>query len=749
MIAQELEENIQFAFNDARDRALDCLTVEHLLLVLLDTKEVSRMMRFVDSDRRQLRSLLEEFVQTRVPRRKQRPKGDPRQTPGFGRVIRKAMSHAKEGRRDTVTSVDVLIAIYSEPESFAAHYMNRCGLTKTKLNEWLRRASEQKRRSGRRGSSERLKELEHLCTDLTEAALQEKLEIPHPREDLINNTLRVLCRKYKRNPILVGEPGVGKTAIVHSIAHMTCKNEPTLPRALQNLRMFEVNVSSLVAGTKYRGDFEARLKLLVHALSEQENALLFIDEIHTIIGAGAVSGGHLDAANIFKPALADGQLKCIGATTQTEFSRIFDQDSALSRRFQKIEIPEPDQEQALEILQRFKPRLEAHHAITYADNALEEAVRLSERFLSNRSMPDKAIDLLDETAAAAAIAGTPSIITDKQLEQTVVRISGMPEVAIDRDERKSLRVLEQTLGKRVFGQDEAVKELAHAVRRARLGVRRHNKPVGSFLFAGPTGVGKTEMSKALAESLGINLIRFDMSEFMQRHTVSTLLGSPPGYIGYGDGGLLTEKINQQPHSVLLLDEIEKAHPDIFNILLQVMDHGVLTDNAGTKADFRHVVIIMTTNAGAEGWDKNPLGFEDEQPEGNEVEAVKHLFSPEFRNRLDKVIRFSPLDQKIIARVVTRELRELVDRIHAERGYLVKISARAKKWLRENGFSPNFGARPLQRLINTTIMDALVDEDATNEILAGEEIHVDCNAAGEFFVTRRQTVEPELEAEAVH
>lgn len=735
MIAQELEENIQFAFKDARERELECVTVEHLLMVLLDTKEVTRMMRQVDSDRRKLRSLLEEFLQKRVPRR-QTGRSEPRQTPGFSRVIRKAIAQAKENDRTTVTSVDVLIAIFTEPESFAAHFMDKCGLTKNKLSAWTRRSRDQRRRERKSNSELFSKDEEDLTLNLTRAALDGRLDMPHPRAEIIAGTLRVLCRKYKSNPVLVGDPGVGKTAIVHSIAHLAANEPERLPASLRNLQIHEVNVASLVAGTKYRGDFEARLKKLVAALSAEPRSLLFIDEIHTLIGAGSVSGGSLDAANIFKPALSNGTLSCIGATTQSEYARVFEQDAALSRRFQKIEVPEPEHAEAVSILREFKPRLEKHHAVQYAEGALADAVRLADRFISSRSLPDKAIDLLDETAAAAALAGGPFHITDKELGQTVARISGMPPAAIERDERKVLRALENTLGQRVFGQTEAVNELSHAVRRARLGITQLNKPIGSFLFAGPTGVGKTEMAKALADSLGVQLVRFDMSEHMERHSVSLLIGAPPGYVGYDSGGQLTDQINRHPHCVLLLDEIEKAHPDIFNILLQVMDHGQLTDNTGNRADFRHVVIIMTTNAGADSWEKVPLGFGLEEAEGDELAAVQRLFAPEFRNRLDKIICFAPLDKTVSNRVVARELRELTARLKAERGYQLKISAAAKRWLRDHGFSRTFGARPLQRLINSTVIDAIVNEDAQTEIATGELLKVDCDTDGNFTVTRQ-------------
>lgn len=734
MIAQELEENIHFTFKDARDRQFEYVTVEHLLWVLLDSKEVSRMLRQVDWDQHALRELLENFLHGRVPRNVDNGEQEPRQTPSFSRVIRKAIRHAKDGGRKDVTGIHVLVAIYSEPESFAAQYMLRCGLTKPKLTEWLRQDSEARRQDHARSGELFDKDDEGLSTNLSRAALDGRLDRPYARTAIVESVLRVLCRKYKSNPILVGEPGVGKTAIVHSLAHLA-KDGTALPPALRNLQVHEVNVAALVAGTKYRGDFEARLKKLITALATKKSALLFIDEIHTLIGAGSVSGSSLDAANILKPALANGTLRCIGATTYTEYARVFERDAALARRFQKVEVPEPSHAEAVTILQEFQPRLEKHHQVKFLPGTLADAVRLSARFISGRSLPDKAIDLLDETGASAALAGTPSRISTRLLDRTVAKISGLPPTAIQRDERKSLRNLERTLGAQVFGQQDAVAELANAVRRARLGINQPNQPVGSFLFAGPTGVGKTEMAKALAGALGINLVRFDMSEHMERHSVSRLIGAPPGYVGFEERGQLTEQINRHPHCVLLLDEIEKAHPDIFGILLQVMDHGSLTDNLGRRADFRHVVLIMTTNAGAETWDRPPLGFGEDEPEGDELAIISRLFTPEFRNRLDNIIRFAPLDKQVARKVVARELNLLATRVARERGYAIKLTQRLRNWLLDNGLSRSFGARPLQRLINRTVVNALVNEEAATPVPAGTRLLFDCDATGKVSCVR--------------
>lgn len=730
MIAQELEENIQLAFRDARDRRLEYVTVEHLVLILLDSREVRPMLKGLGADRSVLREDLERYLQ-QVPRHKQ-SEVEPRPTPGFQRVIRRAIEQAKEGGIKAVTGINVLFSVHHEPDSYSSRILDKRGVTRAGVSQWLRRRLES--RVGRQSQVQEVTdEDEDLTANLSLAAEQGKLERPYCRRDIVDSVLRVLLRKYKCNPVLVGEPGVGKTAIVHTIAHGTLGEG--VPKSLGDLVIHEVNVASLVAGTKYRGDFEARLKKLIANLSRKPNTLLFIDEIHTLIGAGSVSGGTLDAANILKPALVNGSLRCIGATTQAEYTRVFAKDSALTRRFQKIEVPEPSEEEAVTILLEFKPRLEEHHGIAIGEGSIEASVRLSDRYLSSRCLPDKAIDLLDEAGAETVLSGKSKTITPDLLRQTVAKISGMPPEAVGRDERVDLRNLERTLSRSVFGQDEAVKALAPALRRARLGMSEPGKPVGSFLFAGPTGVGKTEMAKALADALGINLLRFDMSEHMERHTVSRLIGAPPGYVGFEQQGMLTDRISQHPHCVLLLDEIEKAHPDIFNILLQVMDHGSLTDNFGVKADFRHAVIIMTTNAGAESWEKNPLGFDDGEKESEEMAAIARLFSPEFRNRLNSVVRFDPLSRQVARKIVSNEISKVATRLLTDRGIKLTVSTALRKWLLDNGLSPTFGARPLKRLIDQKVLDAIADEEVRREIKPGSVISVDLDGKDEAKVER--------------
>ena len=721
MIAQELEENIQFAFRDARERRLEYVTIEHLVLVLLDSRDVSPMIRALGTDRRKLRKELDSFLEERVPRMASEI-NEPRPTPGFSRVIRRAIELAKEINGGVFTNgILVLVSVHHEPESFASRYLERNKVTRMRISDWLKRNLEVARPS-RFIETEDKPEEHGITTNISAQVASGKIAKPHYRTDVVNSILRVLCRKYKSNPILVGEPGVGKTALVHTIAHMVHNQE--VPQTLAGMTIHEVNVSSLVAGTKYRGDFEARLKKLIKMMAKKKGALLFIDEIHTIIGAGSVSGGTLDASNILKPALVNGTLRCIGATTHTEFARIFNKDAALSRRFQKIEVPEPDHAEAELILREFKGRLEKHHGLSIQEEALSSAIKLSDRYITTRCLPDKAIDLLDEAGAAAVIEGDESEISSKSLSKTVSLLSGKPLEAIECSDDKDLVNLENQLEKNIFGQQEALGVLAKAMRRAKLGIKDANKPIGSFLFAGPTGVGKTEVAKTLANSLKLELIRFDMSEYMEAHSVSRLIGAPPGYVGFEQHGILTEKINRFPHCVLLLDEIEKAHREIYNILLQVMDYGSLTDNSGLHSDFRHAVIIMTTNAGAEEWDKPSLGFQDIEPMGDEKNAISRIFSPEFRNRLTEVVSFSPINQSIAKKIINRELKNLSERLLTERGIKLHISNALKKHILDTGFSKSLGARALQRVIDTTIVDSIASSNLQKNIVPGSDLHLD-------------------------
>ncbi|MCY4325182.1 MAG: AAA family ATPase [Betaproteobacteria bacterium] len=736
MIAGELEENIQFTFRDARERGLEFVTTEHLLLVLLDSSDVGIMLDSLKADRVGLRNDLEDFLAKRVPKASQ-PGAESRPTPGFQRVIRRAAAEAKNLNCD-VTGLCVIASIYNEPESFGAQYLVRRGINRKRIGVWLRTRALNATATTQTqiGEGAETTAAAGLTRNLTAAVMRNEIEKPRPRQDIEQALARVLCRKYKSNPILVGDPGVGKTAIVHALAHQVAVGE--VPEALADLQIHEIQVSSLVAGTRYRGDFEARMKQLVGEISRHPNSLLFVDEIHSLIGAGSVSGGNLDAASILKPALVNGTLRCIGATTPAEYARIFAKDSALARRFQKIQVPEPSDEEALAILRELQPRLEKHHGIRYREDALDSAVRMSRRYLSNRSLPDKAIDLLDDIGAARSLAGASAPVTSKIVAGAIAQMSGLPASAVAVDDRSALRRLERSLAERVYGQPEAVAALAKAVKRARLGFATPGRPIGSFLFTGPTGVGKTALAAALAEALGLQLLRFDMSEYMEKHSLSRLIGAPPGYVGFEQAGQLTEKVSGNPHCVLLLDEIEKAHPDIFSILLQVMDYGTLTDNAGQAVDFRHALVVMTSNAGASDRDRAPLGFVKQAAgDSSEQQDLKRLFSPEFRNRLDAQISFASLAPDVAGRIVAKELAGLGSRLEAERGLKVSFAKDVIELLLEVGFSESMGARPLQRTINSLIVDAIVEADLGRRARPGTRMVVSA-PGGQVKIERMAT-----------
>ena len=723
MIAGELEENIQFTFRDARERGLEFVTTEHLLLVLLDSSDVGEMLDSLKADRIGLRNDLEDFLAKRVPRANRRG-AESRPTPGFQRVIRRAAAEAKNLNTE-VTGLYVIASIHNEPESFGAQYLVRRGVNRKRIGVWLRtRALNAAAASQHPAAAEGADpgSSAGLTRNLTAAAMNGDIERPLPRSAVEQAVARVLCRKYKSNPVLVGAPGVGKTAIVHALAHQIAAGK--VPPAITGLQIHEIQVSALVAGTRYRGDFEARMKQLVGELARHKRALLFVDEIHSLIGAGSVSGGNLDAASILKPALVNGTLRCIGATTPAEYARIFAKDNALARRFQKIEVPEPSDDETLAILRELQPRLEKHHGIRYREDSLTAAVRMSRRHITNRSLPDKAIDLLDDIGASKALAGTAGSVSSRTVASAVAQLSGLPDKAVDLDDRTALRRLDRVLAQRVYGQPEAVAALATAVKRARLGFGPPGRPIGSFLFTGPTGVGKTALAGALADALGLQLLRFDMSEYMEKHSVSRLIGAPPGYVGFEQAGQLTEKIAGTPHCVLLLDEIEKAHPDIFSILLQVMDHGTLTDNAGQSVDFSHAILVMTSNAGADARDREPLGFvRQADAGGGEQKDIKRLFSPEFRNRLDAQIRFGALSPDVAGKIVAKELEQLAKRLNDERGLHVSFAKDVISLLLDAGFSESMGARPLQRAINSLIVDAIVEDDLGRRAKIGAQMVV--------------------------
>ena len=745
MIAQELEVSLHMAFVEARQQRHEFITVEHLLLALLDNPSASEVLRACAANLDDLRASLTNFIKDNTPQISGTEEVDTQPTLGFQRVIQRAIMHVQStgnGKKE-VTGANVLVAIFGEKDSHAVYYLHQQGVTrldvvnfiahgirKTDQNEPAKADNPAESEEGGNERSEKASPLEQYTLNLNQAAREGKIDPLIGRDYEVERTIQILCRRRKNNPLLVGEAGVGKTAIAEGLAWRI--TEGKVPEVLEEATVYSLDMGALLAGTKYRGDFEQRLKGVIKTLKDKPNAILFIDEIHTLIGAGAASGGTLDASNLLKPALSSGQLKCIGATTFTEYRGIFEKDSALSRRFQKVDVVEPSVPETVEILKGLKTRFEEHHGIAYATEALQAAAELSAKYINDRQLPDKAIDVIDEAGAAQRIRTLEerkACIERVDIENIVAKIARIPPANVSQDDRSKLQTLERDLKSVVFGQDKALEVLASAVKMARSGLGKPEKPIGSFLFSGPTGVGKTEAAKQLAYILGVDLVRFDMSEYMERHAVSRLIGAPPGYVGYDQGGLLTEQISKKPHSVLLLDEIEKAHPDIFNVLLQVMDHGTLTDNNGRKADFRNVVIIMTTNAGAETMNKATIGFTSKRESGDEMADIKRLFTPEFRNRLDAIVGFKPLDEQIILRVVDKFLLQLEAQL-ADKKVEVTFTDALRKHLAKKGFDPLMGARPMQRLIQDTIRKALADELLFGRLTEGGRLTVDYSAEAE-------------------
>ncbi len=741
MIAQELEVSLHMAFVEARQQRHEFITVEHLLQALLDNPSASDVLRACSANIDDLRASLSNFIKDNTPQVSGTEEVDTQPTLGFQRVIQRAIMHVQStgnGKKE-VTGANVLVAIFGEKDSHAVYYLHQQGVTRLDVVNYIAHgirksdppeaAKSDSSMDGEEGGAgseraEKASPLEQYTQNLNQAAKDGKIDPLIGRDYEVERTIQILCRRRKNNPLLVGEAGVGKTAIAEGLAWRI--TEGTVPEVLSEAVVYSLDMGALLAGTKYRGDFEQRLKGVLKNLRDKPNAILFIDEIHTLIGAGAASGGTLDASNLLKPALSSGQLKCIGATTFTEYRGIFEKDSALSRRFQKVDVVEPTVPETIEILKGLKPRFEQHHAVEYTPEALQAAAELSAKYINDRHLPDKAIDVIDEAGAAQRVkaqADRKGTITRSEIEEIVAKIARIPPANVSNDDRSKLQTLERDLKSVVFGQDKALEVLASAVKMARSGLGKPEKPIGSFLFSGPTGVGKTEAAKQLAYILGVDLIRFDMSEYMERHAVSRLIGAPPGYVGYDQGGLLTEAVTKKPHSVLLLDEIEKAHPDIFNVLLQVMDHGTLTDNNGRKADFRNVIIIMTTNAGAETMQKSVMGFTTQKLAGDEMADIKRLFTPEFRNRLDAIVSFKPLDEQIILRVVDKFLLQLEQQL-AEKKVEVTFSDKLRKHLAAKGFDPLMGARPMQRLIQDTIRRSLADELLFGRLVQGGRLEVD-------------------------
>jgi len=743
VISEELEVSLHMAFVEARSARHEFITVEHLLLSLLDNAAAVEVLRACSANIDTLRQELRKFIKENTPIFPGQEEVDTQPTLGFQRVIQRAIMHVSSGNsnKNTVTGANVLVAMYGEKDSHAVYFLQQQGISRLDVVNYLSHGitkqpedppvepAKAQAADAEPKSDQQKSPLELYATDLNAEARRGRIDPLIGREHEVERVIQVLCRRRKNNPLLVGEAGVGKTAIAEGLAWRITKGD--VPEILKQAQVYALDMGALLAGTKYRGDFEQRLKGVLKCLKDNVNAVLFIDEIHTLIGAGSASGGTLDASNLLKPALSSGQLKCLGATTYNEYRGIFEKDHALSRRFQKIDVPEPTVEQTVQILRGLKGHFEAHHGVKYSSAAITAAAELAARYINDRFLPDKAIDVIDEAGAAQRLlprSRQKKTIGKGEIQATVAKIARIPPQSVSHDDRNKLATLDRDLKTVVFGQEPAIEALASAIKMARSGLGRPDKPIGSFLFSGPTGVGKTEVARQLAFTLGIELLRFDMSEYMERHTVSRLIGAPPGYVGFDQGGLLTEAVSKQPHCVLLLDEIEKAHPDVYNILLQVMDHGTLTDNNGRKSDFRNVIIVMTTNAGAEALNKTTIGFAAPSRTGDEMADIKRLFTPEFRNRLDAIISFAPLSRDIILRVVDKFLMQLEDQLH-EKHVEVVFSQALREHLARNGFDPAMGARPMQRLIQDTIRRALADELLFGRLVDGGHVEVDMDAEG--------------------
>ena len=757
MLSQELEFCLNDAFAGAREARHEFMTVEHLLLAIVDTPKVREVLKSCGADTAKLKTELKQFIDQTTPRLPAGEDRDVQPTLGFQRVLQRAVFHVQSSGKKEVTVSNVLVAIFSEKQSHAAYLLSMQdvsrldvvnfiahGLSKAGGEERGERedsgASTDAEREGDGGGNA----LEKYATNLNDSARKGKIDPLIGRKLEVERTIEILCRRRKNNPLYVGEAGVGKTAIAEGLARMIVENQ--VPDVLLDATIYSLDMGSLVAGTKYRGDFEKRLKAVLAEVKKQPGAILFIDEIHTVIGAGAASGGVMDASNLIKPALANGDLRCIGSTTYNEYRGIFEKDHALARRFQKIDITEPSISDTVDILRGLKSRYEEHHGIKYEDDALCAAAELAARHINDRHMPDKAIDVVDEAGAnlrLQPVEKRASSVTVTQIENVVARIARIPPKNVSLSDRDVLKNLERNLKLTIFGQDKAIEALSSAIKMSRSGLGDQRKPVGSFLFSGPTGVGKTEVTRQLAIAMGVEFVRFDMSEYMERHTVSRLIGAPPGYVGFDQGGLLTEAIAKHPHCVLLLDEIEKAHPDVFNLLLQVMDHGTLTDNNGRKADFRHVIIVMTTNAGAFEMSRPSIGFTQSDTGSDGMEAIRRLFSPEFRNRLDTVIQFGSLDQDTIERVVDKLLIEAEAQLEQKR-VSISMDERARRWIAKRGYDPKMGARPMARIIQEFIKRPLAEELLFGKLVNGGHVEISLSEDGEKLkLDTRAADEPAL------
>ncbi|SJM67423.1 ATP-dependent Clp protease ATP-binding subunit ClpA [Brevundimonas diminuta 3F5N] len=738
--SRPLEETLHRAVHYANERRHEYATLEHLLLALIDDPDASAVMTACNVDLGALKAALGSYVDTDLAALATADGDDAKPTAGFQRVIQRAVIHVQSSGREEVTGANVLVAIFSERESHAAYFLQEQDMTRYDAVNFIahgiaKKAGANEARSVRGGSSPEEAEdgsvvkqggeaLEAYCIDLNEKARNGKIDPLIGRQAEVERSIQILCRRTKNNPLLVGDPGVGKTAIAEGLARKIVNGE--VPEVLKGATIYSLDMGSLLAGTRYRGDFEERLKQVVKELENHENAVLFIDEIHTVIGAGATSGGAMDASNLLKPALASGSLRCMGSTTYKEYRQHFEKDRALVRRFQKIDVNEPTIEDTVKILKGLKTTYETHHKLRYTDSAIRTAVDLSARYITDRKLPDKAIDVIDEAGASQMLlpeSKRKKVIGQKEVEAVIAKMARIPPKSVSKSDTESLRELESDLKRVVYGQEQAIDQVSAAMKLARAGLRDPNKPIGAFLFSGPTGVGKTEVAKQLAATLGIEMQRFDMSEYMERHTVSRLIGAPPGYVGHDQGGLLTDAVDQHPHSVVLLDEIEKAHPDVYNILLQVMDNGTLTDAIGKKVDFRNVILIMTTNAGAADNARASIGFGRGKVEGEDDKAIQRLFAPEFRNRLDAIVAFKPLSAETIRSVVTKFVMQLEAQL-ADRNITIELTDEATDWLAKNGFDELYGARPLARVIQEHIKKPLADDILFGRLTRGGHVKVE-------------------------
>jgi ATP-dependent Clp protease ATP-binding subunit ClpA len=723
MLSRNLEQTLHRALALATERRHEYATLEHLLLALIDDQDATPVLRACGVDIAQIRQEVSQFIDNELDSLKTAVVTDPKPTAGFQRVVQRSVIHVQSSGRDEVTGANVLVALFSERESHAVYFLQLQDMTRLDAVNYIAHgiakvAGESRRRnvhgadeesSGEKVVRKGHEALETYCVDLNRKASEGRIDPLIGRDAEIERTIQILCRRNKNNPLFVGDPGVGKTALAEGLAWRIVRGE--VPEVLRQATIFALDMGSLLAGTRYRGDFEERLKNVISELEATPGAILFIDEIHTVVGAGATSGGSMDASNILKPSLASGNLRCMGSTTYKEYRNHFEKDRALVRRFQKIDIYEPSVEDTVKILRGLKPYFESHHSVRYTQEALRAAVELASRYINDRKLPDKAIDVIDEVGAARMLLPANrrrTTVTVRDVEEVVAKIARIPPKSVSSDDRKALQTLERDLKTVVFGQDNAIAALSSAIKLARAGLRDGEKPIGCYLFSGPTGVGKTEVARQLSHILGIELVRFDMSEYMERHSVSRLIGAPPGYVGFDQGGLLTDAIDKQPHAVLLLDEIEKAHPDLFNILLQVMDHGKLTDHNGKSVDFRNVILIMTTNAGAAELVKPAIGFEREARVGDDTEAIERMFTPEFRNRLDAIIPFAGLSTETVGRVVDKFVILLETQL-ADRQVAIELTDEARQWLAAKGYDQRFGARPLARVIQEHIKKPLAEE----------------------------------------